>query len=75
MSTNHSQTLEKSFPMLFIYRLIKKYYQSILYYFDDINTILVHFKDNMNADFKKLIKLLDKYTEQKDHKYLDKMKN
>ena len=27
----------------------------------------------MNADFKKLIKLLDKYTEQKDHKYLNKI--
>lgn len=74
MSTNHTQTLEKSFSHAVhlvdsLRNIINRYYID----FDDINTILVHFKDNMNADFKKLIKLLDKYTEQKDHKYLDKI--
>lgn len=74
MSTNHTQTLEKSFSHAVhlvdsLRNIINRYYID----FDDINTILVHFKDNMNADFKKLIKLLDKYTEQKDHKYLNKI--
>ena len=74
MSTNHTQTLEKSFSHAVhlvdsLRNIINRYYID----FDDIKTILVHFKDNMNADFKKLIKLLDKYTEQKDDKYLDRI--
>ena len=74
MSTNHTQTLEKSFSHAVhlvdsLRNFINRYYID----FDDIKTILVHFKDNMNADFKKLIKLLDKYTEQKDDKYLDRI--
>ena len=74
MSTNHTQTLEKSFSHAVhlvdsLRNIINRYYID----FDDIKTILVHFKDNMNADFKKLIKLLDEYTEQKDDKYLDRI--
>ena len=74
MSTNHTKTLEKSFSHALhlvdsLRNIINRYYID----FDDIKTILVHFKDTMNADFKKLIKLLDNYNEQKDDKYLDKI--
>jgi hypothetical protein len=74
MSTNHTKTLEKSFSHALhlvdsLRNIINRYYID----FDDIKTILVHFKDTMNADFKKLIKLLDNYYEQKDDKYLDKI--
>jgi hypothetical protein len=61
MSTNHTKTLEKSFS-------------HALHLVDSLRNIINrYYKDTMNADFKKLIKLLDNYYEQKDDKYLDKI--
>lgn len=76
MSTEYTKALDKSFSHAVhlvdsLRNIINRYYID----FDDLKTILVHFKDTMNADFKKLIKLLDNYTEQKDDKYLDKIEN
>jgi len=76
MSTEYTKALDKSFSHAVhlvdsLRNIINRYYID----FDDLKTILVHFKDTMNADFKKLIKLLDNYTEQKDDKYLDIIEN
>ena len=76
MSTEYTKALDKSFSHAVhlvdsLRNIINRYYID----FDDLKTILVHLKDTMNADFKKLIKLLDNYTEQKDDKYLDKIEN
>ncbi len=76
MSTDYTKALDKSFSHAVhlvdsLRNIINRYYID----FDDLKTILVHFKDTMNADFKKLIKLLDNYTEQKDDKYLDIIEN
>ncbi|MGC6285088.1 MAG: hypothetical protein ACON4X_05480 [Polaribacter sp.] len=76
MATKYSKCLKKSFSNAVhlvdsLRNLINKHHVDL----DDLNTILVYFKDSMNADFIQLIKLLDIYTEQKDHKYLDKIEN
>lgn len=76
MATKYSKSLKKSFSNAVhlvdsLRNLINKHHVDL----DDLNTILVHFKDSMNADFIQLIKLLDIYTEQKDYKYLDKIEN
>ena len=76
MATKYSKSLKKSFSNAVhlvdsLRNLINKHHVDL----DDLNTILVHFKDSMNADFIQLIKLLDVYTEQKDNKYLDKIEN
>ncbi|MEK9614315.1 MAG: hypothetical protein VW080_10390, partial [Flavobacteriaceae bacterium] len=60
MSTEYTKALDKSFSHAVhlvdsLRNIINRYYID----FDDLKTILVHFKDTMNADFKKLIKLLD----------------
>lgn len=74
MTTKYSKSLRKSFSYAVqlvdsLRNLINKHHIDL----DDLNTILVHFKDTMNADFKQLIKLLDTYIEQKDDKCLDKI--
>ena len=76
MSTEYTKALEKSFSHAVhlvdsLRNIINRYYIDL----DDLKTILMHFKDSMNADFIQLIKLLDIYTEQKDDKYLDKIEN
>ena len=76
MATKYSKSLKKSFSNAVhlvdsLRNLINKHHVDL----DDLNTILVHFKDSMNADFIQLIKLLDVYAEQKDNKYLDKIEN
>ena len=76
MATKYSKSLKKSFSNAVhlvdsLRNLINKHHVDL----DDLNTVLVHLKDTMNADFIQLIKLLDIYTEQKDDKYLDKIKN
>ncbi len=76
MATKYSKSLKKSFSNAVhlvdsLRNLINKHHVDL----DDLNTILVHFKESMNADFIQLIKLLDIYTEQKDYKYLDKIEN
>ena len=76
MTTKYSKSLKKSFSHAVhlldsLRNLINKHHVDL----DDFNTILVHFKDSMNADFIQLIKLLDIYTEQKDDKYHDKIEN
>lgn len=76
MATKYSKSLKKSFSHSVhlvdsLRNLINKHHVDL----DDLNTIRVHFKDSMNADFIQLIKLLDIYTEQKDDKYFDKIEN
>ena len=72
MSTEYTKALEKSFFHAVhlvdsLRNIINRYYIE----FDDLKTILVHFNDIMNADFKQLIELLDIYTEHKDDNCLD----
>ena len=76
MATKYSKSLKKSFSNAVhlvdsLRNLINKHHVDL----DDLNTILVYFKDSMNADFIQLIKLLDVYTEQKNNNYLDKIEN
>ena len=66
MATKYSKSLKKSFSHAVhlvdsLRNLINKHYVDL----DDLNTILVHFKDSMNADFIQLIKLLDVYMNKK----------
>ena len=76
MATKYSKSLKKSFSNAVhlvdsLRNLINKHHVDL----DDLNTILVYFKDSMNADFIQLIKLLHVYTEQKNNNYLDKIEN
>lgn len=76
MSTEYTRALKKSFFHAVhlvdsLKNIINKHHIDL----DDLNTILVHFKDTMNADFKQLIRLLNTYIEQKDDKYLYKIEN
>jgi hypothetical protein len=74
MSTEYTKALEKSFShAVHLVDSLRNIINRSYIDFDDLKTILVHFKGTMNADFKQLIELLDIYTEHKDDKYLDKI--